>query len=296
MRSGPPHRYRPEGDDLYEWMAWENFQADNSDRQGGYGRRLTEGEYDPRTNTRYLHNRNVLAKAMGVDKTLLKELEDKLGYDPLELIPEFLTRQEFVDAIGYYQQLSDANLNVLGLASPRTAWSTFDPEAGGKYVDPYDDRVDARVAEFNPQGVTWKKSGEPVSPDFNKQIPTTTKDPKRPRTVAAVWDLNRKVLTVVFRDGTFYNYYEVDWKTWQDFKARLSKGEFILEQLNAHPRGPADVSELAPDLREFLYRAARTAQVQTAARTYKATPKRDYLKTKKVKGARRASQWKRYKP
>lgn len=90
--------------------------------------------------------------------------------------------------------------------------------------------------------------------------PTTSKNPKRPRTVAAGYDGFRKVLTVVFRDGTFYNYYGVDTHLWASFVRRRSKGQFIRLYLDAKVRGAADVGDIPPDYKELLYRAARTAQ------------------------------------
>jgi hypothetical protein len=79
-------------------------------------------------------------------------------------------------------------------------------------------------------------------------LPTATTDPKRPRTLAAGYDKKLQTLTVIFRDGTMYNYYDVDNLTWANFKRARSKGRFILAYLDSHDRGfplPGAVSEYA---------------------------------------------------
>lgn len=90
--------------------------------------------------------------------------------------------------------------------------------------------------------------------------PTTTKYPERPRTVAAGYDVERKVLTVVFRDGTYYNYYKVSESEWEGFVRNYSKGEYIKKFLDGKPRGTANMGGVIPTSREELYRINRTAQ------------------------------------
>lgn len=105
-------------------------------------------------------------------------------------------------------------------------------------------------------------------PAILSEMPTSTINPERPRTVAAGYDPTRQVLTVVFRDGTFWNYYLDDKSKseanlmWQNFKRARSKGRWI----NAYfPKGsnygPADVAQLSQIAREQLYRMARTGQI-----------------------------------
>jgi hypothetical protein len=107
-------------------------------------------------------------------------------------------------------------------------------------------------------------------------IPTSSTDYSRPRTVAAGYtpdadNPNDGVMTVVFRDGTFYNYYQVSPTEWQSFHASYSKGRPWLNPKNSKqssdglfmtkPRGPAgDMQDIAPEIREALYRVARTQQ------------------------------------
>lgn len=91
-------------------------------------------------------------------------------------------------------------------------------------------------------------------------VPTSTINPERPRTVAAGYDGDRNVLTVVFRDSTFYNYYDVSEGDWAAFKTEKSKGRFIEAVLNSKPRGTAQMAGASMAAREGLYRIARTGQ------------------------------------
>ena len=94
-------------------------------------------------------------------------------------------------------------------------------------------------------------------------VPTSTTNPDRPRTVAAGYDADEEKLTVVFRDGTFYNYYEVDENEWAAFKANRSKGAVIYRMLDFKPRGPADESGISQSAREAYYRFSRGAQIHS---------------------------------
>lgn len=100
-----------------------------------------------------------------------------------------------------------------------------------------------------------------------EDFPTSTTNPRRPRTVAAGWSSRSRKdqgrLTVVFRDGTYYNYYDVSYREWQDFRYEISKGRYIKQFLDSKPRGPADMSNMDARVRaaiEILYVTARTAQ------------------------------------
>lgn len=97
-------------------------------------------------------------------------------------------------------------------------------------------------------------------------VPTNTSDPFRPRTVAAGYDKARQVITVVFRDGTFYNYYDCTPRIWQAFKMSRSKGRYILKELNGHDRGFANANEVPVTVRAALYNVARVKQITGNAR------------------------------
>lgn len=107
---------------------------------------------------------------------------------------------------------------------------------------------------------------EDESPADLTVVPTSTINPDRPRTVAAGYDKNESKITVVFRDGTFYNYYHVSPAEWQAFKARVSKGRYIYSYLDSKPRGPADVAGISATARRAFYKIARASQVHYKGR------------------------------
>ena len=94
------------------------------------------------------------------------------------------------------------------------------------------------------------------------EAPTQTSNIDRPRTVAAAYNPERSVLTVVFRDSTIYNYYDVDMDEWQTFRQLSSKWQYIKNHLDYKPRGPASVTDLPADMRAEAYTLARAAQIQ----------------------------------
>ena len=101
-------------------------------------------------------------------------------------------------------------------------------------------------------------------------IPTSSTNYARPRTVAAGYDPDTQTMTVVFRDGTFYNYYEVTQGEWINFSASFSKGKPWLNRANSKqgsdglfigkPRGVADPSTMSAELRQALWRVSSTQQ------------------------------------
>jgi hypothetical protein len=96
------------------------------------------------------------------------------------------------------------------------------------------------------------------------EVPTKTSNPDRPRTVAAAYNPERAVLTVMFRDSTLYNYYDVDLDEWLTFRELESKWQYIKDVLDYKPRGPASVTDLPADMRAEAYTLARAAQIQKA--------------------------------
>jgi len=116
------------------------------------------------------------------------------------------------------------------------------------------------VNEFVP-GYAGPQNEEDTSPAPLTLVPTSTTNPQRPRTVAAGYDEDEEKLTVMFRDGTLYNYYEVDASEWAAFKANRSKGAIIYRMLDFKPRGYADESSMSKSAREAFYRYSRGVQV-----------------------------------
>ena len=71
---------------------------------------------------------------------------------------------------------------------------------------------------------------------------TTSTNPKRPRTIKAGYDNKTQTMTVVFRDGTWWNYYDVPMYIWQGFVLAESKGKYLASSgLDQWPKmGAAD--------------------------------------------------------
>jgi len=122
--------------------------------------------------------------------------------------------------------------------------------------------VDEASDELYVPGYKGPQNEEDTSAAPLTVVPTSTTDPSRPRTVAAGYDKDEEKITVVFRDGTFYNYYEVTPSEWQAFKARVSKGQYIYRYLDFKPRGPADTGSISAVARKAFYRLSRSAQMQ----------------------------------
>jgi hypothetical protein len=138
----------------------------------------------------------------------------------------------------------------------------------GEYVDKsiyrqsYD--IDEDTGELTVPGMKGPQEGESSSAAPITVVPTSSSDTRRPRTVAAGYDPDRGVLTVVFRDGTWYNYYEVTKDEWTSFKGTVSKGKYIYKFLDYKPRGAADTQGLAAGVRKTLYSVSRAYQLGTS--------------------------------
>jgi hypothetical protein len=163
---------------------------------------------------------------------------------------EFATTSRFGSTLKKYGADSDVSqAYALFEDQPEAAGMGFDVTSG-TYYDPtsYNNLAQsARDRAYGPAAIT--------------QRPTATSNPKRPRTVAAGYDKQRQTLTLVFRDGTFYNYYEVSAAMWQTFKSLPSKGAYIKRYLDKKPRGEAEMSYVSKNAQELLYRVSRTNQI-----------------------------------
>lgn len=69
--------------------------------------------------------------------------------------------------------------------------------------------------------------------------PTPSINPPRPRTLAAGYDRDTKVLRVRFRDGVGYEYYGVSPREWNNFKRVRSPGRAINRVFNHKDYAPA---------------------------------------------------------
>jgi len=163
---------------------------------------------------------------------------------------EFAKTTRFGSTLKTYGPDSDVSQAYAILEDqPEAAQMGFDVTSG-TYYDPksYNNLSSrARDKSFGPAAIT--------------QRPTSTSNPKRPRTVAAGYDKERQVLTLVFRDGTFYNYYDVSANMWQTFKSLPSKGKYIKRYLDAKPRGEASMAYVSKNAQELVYRVSRTNQI-----------------------------------
>jgi hypothetical protein len=145
-------------------------------------------------------------------------------------------------------------------------------DSDGNYVDrssyrqSYDEDDD--TGELIVPGYKGPQADEGTAAAPLTVVPTSSSRPERPRTVAAGYDKVRGVLTVVFRDGTFYNYYEVTPPEWQNFKRRVSKGQYIYKYLDFKPRGPANVRSIPAGVRKEFYRYARISQRSSGGKQY----------------------------
>lgn len=145
----------------------------------------------------------------------------------------------------------------------------------GFYYNP-DNRTSGRKTRSKKYDVGPTFRGIALPPSALADLPTSTSNWKRPRTVAAGYDYDEEsdlgTVTVVFRDGTFYNYYDVPSSVWVEFHASFSKGPMLNRasskgkqaqdgKLLSYKHGPADMSQLSKRAQEFLYRVARTVQI-----------------------------------
>lgn len=183
------------------------------------------------------------------------------------------------DTMRYYNPQTQAEANSRNRAGMGIGiGSDFEKlyeDAQGKFVDrgvyreSYE--VDEETGELlvpGEKGAEFAQGDVSDAPAPLSLVPTSTSNPERPRTVAAGYDRSRSVLTVVFRDGTYYNYYDVDTTEWQDFKRRVSKGKYIYQYLDYKPRGPASVSALPSYARSALYKFTRAMQLKSTSKQY----------------------------
>ena len=159
---------------------------------------------------------------------------------------------------------------VMGSATgDHGAWDDYweDEQGGYDYENQAGQQIYDREGENIGEVPGWavvtnkQNRGRSRAPAPITLIPTSTTNPERPRTVAAGYSNERAVLTVVFRDGTFYNYYDVEEGVWQEFKSAYSKGVYIRENLDYYGRGTANMSKAPVAHREQAYRIARTGQL-----------------------------------
>ena len=205
-------------------------------------------------NAREVSRANRWAKGSGFDETQAAMAYEMLGkingpvtsFIGAPVTPQGMSKAErLAFSADYNQMVTDVTDDAEG---DWLDWWNED-ESGYKYNN--------EAADKGSRAIT----GGNMAPAPISVMPTSTIDHSRPRTVAAGYSDEREVLTVVFRDGTMYNYYDVPATVWGRFKRTPSKGRFILQVLNAYPRGAASIAGGQAMNREQLYRAARSSQI-----------------------------------
>jgi hypothetical protein len=137
--------------------------------------------------------------------------------------------------------------------------------------NPVQQEPDQYYLPQNPYEVDEELEVSPSAPAELTDVPTSTTNVKKPRTVAAGYDESRGILTVVFRDGTIWNYPNVTPGQWQNFHASISKGKPWINDMVFGEGDLADMTNLDPRVQADLYTAARTAQLQFQSnRSYRA--------------------------
>jgi len=167
------------------------------------------------------------------------------------------------------KHLSEAEQKAIQSEAQRR-WNEYSKLTG------QDDTLGYASKYYDPKGIEYEGDfGANYSDRYMvaaglSDIPTSSTNYLRPRTLAAGYDPESQTLTVVFRDGTFWNYYDVPEPTWIQFHTAFSKGPMINRRsknqaqdgdLLQYKNGPADIGSLSPTAQEFMVRALRTAQL-----------------------------------
>lgn len=199
-----------------------------------------------------------------------QELLGLIGSRPVAAAEaEYGGRQNIIDE--FYAPKKYKNMAGEALA-PDANSEYYYIDANGDYVDgsayrqSYD--IDDETGELIVPGMKGPQEDGGTAAAQLTVVPTSSSNTKRPRTVAAGYDSERQVLTVVFRDGSWYNYYEVTKLEWSGFKAIVSKGKYIYSILDFKPRGPATVSGMSAQHRKTLYGLARAGQIGMRKKNY----------------------------
>lgn len=87
----------------------------------------------------------------------------------------------------------------------------------------------AGIGDATFEAVDGDAQGIDAVPETMQLKATSTTNPARPRTIRAGYNFETQVLTVVFRDGTWWNYYDVPSDMWASFKTAPSKGIYLRE-------------------------------------------------------------------
>jgi hypothetical protein len=181
---------------------------------------------------------------------------------------------------GYLTGSRLPSLNDQQFYDPKDAEYYQDRDSVSSTVNIGDDDMDMSYTDIGNLGPA------PLS-----MLPTPSTNANRPRTVAAGYQpyvgsrspnsppevYQKGKLTVMFRDGTVYNFYGVTGEEWLKFKGQGSIGPMLNRLpvpgfLLAKDHGPADMSNVSPKVASTIYRVARAAQVQFASTRLRYVP------------------------
>lgn len=172
----------------------------------------------------------------------------------------------FNDLTGEVSGRTKYDLNAMNMG--------YDVTAGDFYKQPYINAANPLMPRYQNLAGQLPGSGAALDradgPAALSVVPTSTSNLHRPRTVAAGWQENPDTpdvgkLTVVFRDGTYYNYYDVTKSEWDRFKSAPSKGPMLNPRptpgfLMYKSRGEATVDFMSQQAQETQFRVAMAAQ------------------------------------
>lgn len=229
------------------------------------------------------------AKIYGIGKRVSRQLGGYLGKSPFEGLPttpsrtpkpktgQFAKAKSILADLGGIKEIIDSPTATpeQKQAAERKYQRAVDQAAllgltAQELADYYYDPKSFEYYESDSYGGTGeiRDVGSAVLTD----IPTSSTNAKRPRTVAAGYDEETQTVTVIFRDGTAWNYYGVPEAAWLKFSQSITKGQFLNNAATNRGRGPgdlltydghgpADISALSPKAQQELYRMARAGQV-----------------------------------
>jgi hypothetical protein len=104
---------------------------------------------------------------------------------------------------------------------------TADAMANYLLNDPETFEADSKATGTTPDNARSGNVWAPIT-----YYPTSTSNPAKPRTVGAGYDRENYILTIQFRDGTLYNYYDVPEYIWMQFRYAPSKGQYMQIELD----------------------------------------------------------------
>ena len=132
-------------------------------------------------------------------------------------------------------------------------------------MEPNDDQFDIINIEEDYVGPNLDQHPADIS-----ILATSTKHPERPRTVRAGYEYKTHTLTVIFRDGTWWNYYDVPVQMWEGFRNATSKGEYLAQSglNNWDNMGAPSMASMSDSYRRALSES-RYAQIGSKGKQFR---------------------------